>query len=318
MKHDFLRKPLVGCLLAAAWAHAGATAMGQMINDFRTASKRGQSTTFVQIDNDSLLLNRDDGFFTSGARIGQTYSQRDTAQMTIFGWRIGQELYTASDIKLPPALVRPPDHPYAGWLFGGFFRELHGADGSFQKLGIDIGCLGPCAGGEWTQTNLHRLLHQPQPRGWSRQVKNEAGVVLYADVAPVRWPLGHGMDATPDLHGRFGNIFTDAGAGMTVRAGRLNALPEEPTLHGFLRVDASAVAYNATLQGGYFSTDNPHTVRPKRFVGEAELGVMWRRGPYGLNASIVRRGNEIRDLPNSIGAQNFARLIFSYSPGSDR
>jgi lipid A 3-O-deacylase len=49
-------------------------------------------------------------------------------------------------------------------------------------------------------------------------------------------------------------------------------------------------------------------------VGEAELGMAWNSAPYAISVSIVRRSNEIRDLSNAIGAQNFARLQFSYSP----
>jgi hypothetical protein len=238
----------------------------------------------------------------------------DAAGTTVFGWRIGQELYTASDIKLPPELVGPPNHPYAGWLFGGFFRDVIRPDGAYTRLGFDIGCLGPCAGGQWTQKTFHHLINQPQPRGWSKQVKNEPGVILYGETAPVRWTPAPFIDVTPNLHARFGNIVTEAGAGVALRAGRLNVSPAGPTLHGFLRLRADAVGYNATLQGGYFSNDNPHTVSPKRWVGTAEAGVAWSRGPYGLRFSIVRRSNEIRDLPQSAGAQNFARLQFSYSP----
>jgi hypothetical protein len=76
----------------------------------------------------------------------------------------------------------------------------------------------------------------------------------------------------------------------------------------------NAVGYNATLQGGYFSSHNPHTVEPKRWVGAAEAGVAWNKGAYGLRASLVRHSNEIRDLPNSIGSQNFVRLQISYAP----
>lgn len=271
-------------------------------------------THVVDIDNDSLLLQRDDGLYTSGMRYTQRYTLGNASEATAFGWRIGQELYTASDIKLPPALIMPSDHPYAGWLYGGIYKETHHANGTHRKFGIDIGCLGPCAGGKWTQTNLHRLLNQRLPQGWSRQVKNEAGVVLHADVAPVRWKPGSSVDITPNLHGRFGNIFTDVGAGLTVRAGRLNQLPDQSTLHAYLRVDGRAVGYNATMQGGYFSKNNLHTVAPKRFVGEAEVGIAWNSAPYAANIGIVRRGNEVRDLPNSLGTQDFVRLQISYAP----
>jgi lipid A 3-O-deacylase len=303
---------LCACLATAA-AQALADDSSRLIDDFRRHAAEGTTSHIVEIDNDTLLLNKNDGFYTSGMRYTQKYSLRDARSASAYGWRIGQDLYTASDIKLPPELVGPPDHPYAGWLYAGVFKEVHRADGSHTRWGVDIGCLGPCAGGEWTQKNFHRIIHQPQPQGWSKQVRNEVGVVLQGEVAPVRWTPQPWLDVTPYINGRFGNIYTDVGAGVAVRAGRLNLLPGAATLHAFLRADVHAVGYNATLQGGYFSKDNPHTMAPKRAVGEAEGGVMWNEGPFAAAVSIIRRGNEIRDLPNSVGAQSYLRLQFSYT-----
>lgn len=313
MRHTFL-KPLAGGLLFAVCAAALADSSDSVLADYRKVSTEGKTAHIVDIDNDTLLLNDNDGFYTSGMRYTQAHTLSDGTRATTFGWRIGQELYTASDIRLPPELIGPPDHPYAGWLYGGFFRDVSSADGSRATVGVDIGCLGPCAAGEWTQKNFHRVINQPEPRGWSKQVKNEVGVVLYADVAPVRWTPGTSLDVTPRFNARFGNIYTDAGAGLTVRAGRLNLLPNQPTFHGFVRADVHAVGYNATLQGGYFSDKNPHTVAPKRWIGEAEAGVVWQSAQFGARLGLVRRSNEIRDLSNSIGAQNFLRLQFSYTP----
>lgn len=308
-------KPVLACILGATSICANAEGLSGLLTDYQKARAEGRVSNIFDIDNDTLLLNRDDGFYTSGVRYTRLYTL-DNADggITAYGWRIGQDIYTASDINLPPERVRPPNRPYAGWLYGGFLREIHRLNGTRARFGVDIGCLGPCSGAEWAQTTLHELLNQPEPQAWSRQVKNELGVVLYGEMTPVRWDLGSSIDVAPTLHGRFGNIFTDIGAGLTVRAGRLNALPGRDTFHAFLRVDAKAVGYNATLQGGYFSSGNPHTVEPKRGVGMAEAGVAWIRAPYGFRISIVRQGNEIRDLPDSQGAQNYVRLQFSYTP----
>lgn len=305
---------IAACLALAASETVYADAMSTLIADFHRAREEGVASHIVDIENDSLLFNKNDGFYTSGLRYTQAYTLRGSEQVTRFGWRIGQEFYTASDIKLPPEFVGPPDHPYAGWLYGGMFKETHHEDGRYLRIGLDVGCLGPCAGGDRTQTTLHRILHQPLPRGWSKQVKNEIGVVLYGDLAPLRWHAGENVDITPSINARFGNIFTDVGASFIVRAGRLDKLPDQSALYGFLRTDAHAVGYNATLQGGYFSSGNPHTVTPKRFVGEVELGATWVSGPYGARIGLVRRSNEIQDLPNSVGAQNYLRLQFSYTP----
>lgn len=305
---------LAGVLVAAgAYSSSLAHASG-MLEQFEEAWKNGKTSHVLDIDNDSLKLNRDDGLYTSGLRYSQRYALNNAEGISVFGWRIGQELYTASDINLPPEQVRAPDHPYAAWLYAGVFREQYDNTGRQFRIGVDVGCLGPCAGGEATQDFLHGVLDQPRPRGWDKQVRNEAGVVLYGDWTPVRWAVGGHVDVAPSIHGRFGNIFTDAGAGIKVRAGRLNVLPGQPTLHGFFRLDGRAVAYNASLQGGYFSDDDPHTVKPKRFVSEAEAGVAWQDDSFGVLLSIIHRSNEIKDLSDSIGEQDFVRLTISYTP----
>jgi len=309
-----MRNPFLKMISGLMMGVACSASAGDLLAEYGRARAEGSLSHIVDIDNDTLLLNRNDGFYTSGMRYTQTHTLREGAGATVFGWRVGHELYTASDIKLPPELVGPPNHPYAGWLYGGFFREVRLSDGTHTRLGVDIGCLGPCAGGEWTQTQFHKIINQPLPRGWSKQVKNEAGVVLYGEIAPMRWMPDTAFDITPILNARFGNIFTDASAGLHLRAGQLKPLPSQSTLHAYLRTEVRVVAYNATLQGGYFSNGNPHTVDPKRVVGSAEAGIAWNYGSFAATVAIVRRGNEIRDLPDSVGAQNYVHMQFSYSP----
>lgn len=298
---------------SSSGAQSGLPSLEAAWHEYQAVNRQGKTSYLLDIDNDSLLLRKNDGFYTSGLRLTSRTTLPGLPQATSYGWRLGQEIYTASDIKLLPQQIGRNDHPYAGWLYAGLFRETQRADGSATKVGLDIGCLGPCAGGEWTQTNLHRLLNQPLPRGWASQLHNEFGAVLYGEVAPARWTPASWFDAAPRLHARFGNIYTDAGAGLMLRAGKLNRFADEPAFHAFLHLDGRVVGYNATLQGGYFSGGG-RTVEPKRWVGEAEIGVVWNRPSYGIKASIVRRGNEIRDLSSSFGAQNFARLQFLYTP----
>ena len=302
-------------ILFLSFAPVAAAAGGsELVDDYRHVYAQGSPVHMLDVDNDSLLLTDRDGFYSSGLRYAYVRSLVGDDGVRAAGWRIGQELYTPSDIKRPAALVGPPDRPYAGWLYGGVFHHIYRRDGTHRKLGIDIGCLGPCAGGEWSQTNFHRLLDEPEPRGWARQIGNEWGFVLYADVAPARWrPAAH-VDLTPNLYARFGNIYTDAGAGLTLRAGRLDEMPGQRAFYGFLRADAKWVGYNATMQGGYFSDNSPHTVKPKRTVGEIELGASWVEGRYGVRVGVVRRMSEVERLPNSVAAQNFLRLQLAYVP----
>jgi lipid A 3-O-deacylase len=311
MMNRSFKKSCAAFLLPALW-HLPAAAAS--LDEYRQVSTQGKSVYLLDIDNDSLLMQKNDGFYSSGLRISRQFDLAGGGQTVSYGWRFGQDIYTASDIRLQPAQIGKRDHPYAGWLYGGLYRKVERADGSHLMFGLDIGCLGPCAGGEWTQTNLHQLLDQPVPQGWSTQVRNEAGAVLYADMAPLRWQPTPWIDITPNFRARFGNIFTDAAAGVTLRAGQLDLAPGQGAVHGILRLEERLVGYNATLQGGYFSSNNVRTVSPNRAVGEIEFGVVWHSARYQIKASVVRRGSEIRGLPETAGAQNFASLQFVYAP----
>ena len=139
-------------------------------------------------------------------------------------------------------------------------------------------------------------------------MRNEAGVVLYAVEAPVRWQFGPLVDLTPSVQGRFGNITTDIGVSLLLRGGQLEPVPDGSALLTYARLQGRAVGYNAMLQGGYLSKNNPHVVSPERLVGEVEVGIRWTIGRYALSAAIVRFSNEIAGLPSSVGTQNVGRL----------
>lgn len=306
---------LLAILLAALLPPTASVAQAApMLEEYRDVLARGRLSLIGDIENDSLLLKKHDGFYTSGLRFSADWSLIEGGQARSWRWSLGQELYTASDIKLQPSQIAPNDHPYAGWLYVGLTRQVNEADGSWRRLGLDLGCLGPCAGGEWTQTTLHRIINQPQPQAWSTQLHQEWGAVLHGAWAPLRWSLGRNADLTPALHGRLGNIFTDGGAELVMRAGRLNQFPQQPALFGYLRLDARAVAHNATLQGGWFSSDPGRTVNAKRAVGEIEIGLTWQRDRFAISAAVTRRSNEIADLPNAAGVQNFGVIRLVYRP----
>ncbi|CAN5798011.1 hypothetical protein BH11PSE12_BH11PSE12_02870 [soil metagenome] len=282
------------------------------MDEFRQVQASGISVLRLTIDNDSLLLKRDDGFYTSGNQLSVRKILNTPSTSVAYGWQIGQDLYTASDIKLSPGQISATDHPYAGWLYASVFREVSDVNGKGSRLALDLGCLGPCAGGEWTQTHLHRLIKQPLPQAWSTQLQQEWGVVLSGEWSPGRWAPVSYIDLSPRVRARIGTIFTDASMEATLRFGQLNKLPEQLAHYGYLRTEIKAIAYNATLQGGYF-TNQALAIHPQRSVGELELGYQWRSASYGISAAVLRRSTEIKELSNAIGAQNFARLQFTYA-----
>lgn len=275
---------------------------------------QGRVTTFVDIENDSMLLNHRDGFYTNGLRLTRSYRLPVEYGWQTVGWRFGQQLYTSIDVRLRPEEISPLDHPYAGWLYGGMFTRAEYRDGSDAYLGFDVGCLGPCAGGEATQKFIHRVLHQPRPYGWSTQLSNEPGLVLHAGGRAPFWKLGSHVDVRPGLALRLGNIFTDLSVDASLRAGQLSSAGSDGFIFGFARFGLRAVGYDATLQGGLFADETARTVKPKRLTGEFELGLQWWRRQWGVRVSAVRRSNEIEGLSEEAGRQDFLRISISYTP----
>jgi lipid A 3-O-deacylase len=281
-------------------------------SELETISAHGMVTDVVDFENDSLLLTQRDGFYTSGMRYSRHYRLRTRLGWRSTGWRFGQQIYTTSDVRLEPDQISRLDHPYAGWLYGGFMMRSEADDGSETALGLDMGCLGPCAGGAVTQEFTHRVLKQPRPRAWQTQLGNEWGIVLHAGGRAPYLKLAQWLDLRPGLSMRLGNIFTDLSAEASLRAGQLQSVANSSLTYVFLRGAVRAVGYDATLQGGFFSDDDARTVSPKRWTGEFEAGMQWLAPLWGLRVSFVRRSNEIAGLSALAGRQDMLRLSISF------
>ncbi len=283
-------------------------------NDAQSIIERGRESTTLDIDNDSIPFRNNDGLYTSGIRITRSYRLRETGGWCSLAWRFGQQLYTPKHVRTPPELLGPLDRPYAGWLYGGASYRVEADDGSERAWGLDFGCLGPCAGGAATQKFFHQLLNQPRPLGWGSQSSSQPGLVAHVGARAPSYRLAAGADLRPGWALRAGNIFTDLTLDATLRAGRLRAADGEAVAYGFFRAAVRAVAYDATLQGGLFSSDPGRTVRPRRGTGEIEAGLQWQGDAWAVRVSLVGRSNEIAGLSESQGRESFVRLSVSYSP----
>ncbi len=303
------------CLFAACLPAAAAPVVAdEAADELRRIFAQGRSTTTLDIDNDSLLLRNDDGLYTSGLRLSQSFRLRSREGWRSAGWRVGQQLYTARDTQLRPEDLQRLDRPYAGWLYAGMFYRVEAVDGSELAFGLDIGCVGPCAQGRRTQDLLHSVLNQPEPQGWSSQISNEFGAVAHVGGRGPYYPLGRHADLRPGIAARIGNIFTDVSGDLTLRAGDLRPSTSGATAYGFLRAALRGVAHDATLQGGWIGSESRRTVSPRRVTGELEAGIQWQWLHWALRLSLVARGSEVRGVGYSDGGQEFLRLSISYSP----
>lgn len=295
-------------------------------------AKELDDSSFLTLQFDNDMFGGSDRHFTHGMRAAWLSREggaprvvrQIAAKLPLFassermriGYSIGQNIFTPDDIRVPdPA---PEQRPYAGWLYGGLGLVSEHGD-RLDKLELELGVVGPYSLAEQIQTNWHRLVSLPRPRGWDTQLKNEPGVVLYyerswrrlaefprMDIGPF---TNFGADFTPHLGGALGNVFTYAAGGFTLRFGqdlRSDYGPPKirPNLPGsdffqlrngfgwylFGGVEGRLVARNIFLDGNTFASSRSVDKIPA--VADFQLGATVSVDRYRLSYTQVFRSPE--------------------------
>ncbi len=221
----------------------------------------------------------------------------------IVGFAAGQNLYTPDDLTVRGLI--PDDRPYAGWLYGAALLQITDDQLSRQHaFELQLGVIGPEAGGEWVQSELHELIDSAPPLGWDNQLPTEPAINL---IYGYRRRLGNSnLDLVPHIGGALGTIMVSANAGATVRAGwNISGFPQTliPTtatpltverkdweIYLFAGIDGRAVAHNIFLDGTVFS--DSHSVEKEDFVYDVTGGLSLRYGDWRLQYTFVRRSEE--------------------------
>jgi hypothetical protein len=237
-----------------------------------------------------------------------------------YGFGLGQAIYTPHD--LGAGTVVPADRPYAGWAFLGIYWGRQREGGTYSQHRIDVGTIGPQAGGHSVQRGLHDQLHEsPDPKGWPFQIGHEIGVQYAYEALPRRFPLlQRDAQAAPLLDGgwfyrlRVGNIFSGGTAGLVLRLGNpADAAPDgaaqggaaladvtSETAHLFATAALNAVLYDATIQGGLIhehvldEPNSPHVEEIRPVTADLSLGVAYRWRRHTLVYALTSRSSELR------------------------
>jgi hypothetical protein len=219
------------------------------------------------------------------------------------GVSVGQNIYTPNDIFTTQPIYN--DRPYAGWLYASFAlqytykrRDEKGNQDPVRldTLQLDLGLIGPAAGGEFVQNNFHRLIGVATANGWANQLHNEPTIGLGFER---RWRTARTvvfedpkleLDFIPRIGAALGNVAIYGDVGGTARIGKnlrddfgpprpRPALPGSEAFIGdgsfgwylFAGIDGQAVGRNIFLDG---NTDgNSLRVSHRPFVAEAQAGL---------------------------------------------
>jgi hypothetical protein len=198
-------------------------------------------------------------------------------------------LILTHDIFTPKNVIGDPaqtDRPYAGVLMAGLKAAHFSAEKKYRFTSeISAGLIGEYAGGQFVQNGIHVMLPASEPiPGWTFQIRHtptaQYSVTYEKGILSSEWI---NLDALGNA--RLGLPYTDFKGAGRVRIGKGPDYFSPDHLlskshdfyYFFIEGGVRTVMYDATLQGGIFNDENPHTmVNINPLVGEWKVGAAAR------------------------------------------
>ena len=190
--------------------------------------------------------------------------------------------YTPSDFVSPD--IQIDDRPFAAAIYiKSFVIATDTISKSRLSQSLSLGIIGPGAFGKEMQTAIHKLIENKTPGGWDNQIQNdlvlnykmgyEKQVFNFKDIA--------NLQAIASL--QLGTLFTNASFGFNATVGLIdnpfsrNGTHSKFRFYAFAQPTVNVVGFDATLQGGIFTNDNPYTIFSKnieRLTAQIDYGLI--------------------------------------------
>lgn len=133
----------------------------------------GQNFVYIDAQNDFLNYKGSgtDKYFTGGITSGGLVNLKKdkTHFLTI---ALTQRTFTPSNIVLSPEEINPSDYPYAGLTyFSVGYLVFNETNTAYTKGTFLWGTTGPSSGAKMMQRELHKIIGDREPMGWSTQLQ---------------------------------------------------------------------------------------------------------------------------------------------------
>ena len=148
---------------------------------------------------------------------------------------------------------------------------------------MSLGLIGPGAFGKEMQTKIHRLTGNKIPGGWDNQIQNDLVLNLKFDYEKQLLRYKELLSLQSITAFQLGTLFTNAMIGINTTFGLID-LPFSESgdssafkLYAYAQPIVSIIGYDATLQGGIFTNDNPYEISSKdieRVTAQIDYGLI--------------------------------------------
>ncbi len=225
----------------------------------------------------------------------------------VHGLSVLQQTYTPKDIRSDE--IQYNDRPYAGVLLvtSGVTSSTLDKKRIYHSE-LDLGVMGPASGAGKVQYYYHDITDNPLPNGWHYQQYN--------------WPvINYNFTAFQQIHStnlfeafakgrlRAGTLHDDANMGLLVRFGKMDSYMQSLGVNVssisskwryYIEAEPSMrfVAYNATLQGGWYRNRNIHYIPFNDLsyaVPNFRAGVTAIYQVFGLKFDLNYTGKEFKE-----------------------
>jgi len=262
---------------------------------------------YVGINFDNDIFNNTDYYYTNGIRldyVSPIFASSPFAypmlpyrklSMNYHGMTVVQNMYTPTNPDTVMLLVG--DRPFAAYLYLGHFKNTLSIEKHYRQYSeLQIGLIGPGSLGGFVQAQIHEI----PPSGWENQIQTDLVLNYTAEVEKGIYNPGV-FDLNMFARGQLGTLYSNAGAGLRIRAGQMNPYFSIPWLASnsskegeegkiwqygiFATAYLKGILYDATLQGGVFNNTSNYTIAAEeieRLVLQASAGIFFSYRQIGL------------------------------------
>ncbi|MGB3143729.1 MAG: lipid A deacylase LpxR family protein [Maribacter sp.] len=199
-----------------------------------------------------------------------------------FGLALEHIGFTPSDFVSPE--IQFGDRPFAAAIY---LKSFINSTNSIKKIrlsqSLSLGLIGPGAFAKEMQTSIHELTGNKIPGGWDNQIQND--IVLNYKIQLEKQLLRYRniLSLQSIASVQVGTLFTNVSMGLNNTLGILDTPFSNSDKNSAFKFYAYAqpriafVGYDATLQGGIFTTDNPYIISSgnmERFTAQLDYGLI--------------------------------------------
>lgn len=198
------------------------------------------------------------------------------------------------------------DRPFASAIYLKSFAIATDTTRHFRiSQSLSLGMIGEIAFGQEMQTGIHKVIGSEIPKGWRNQIRNGFVLNYRLNFEKQLLELGNIFNLQASSSIQVGTLFTQASIGTNAMFGIVNSPlssnqnKKKIQLYLYAQPLVSAIAFDATLQGGVFNKNSPYTIGSKnieRFTSQLNYGLVLktRKLYFEYSRSAISREFESR------------------------